>query len=89
MIEILTRADINDPELDLFLSHLRTIGAEALTRSAQDHSLLPGITPDDIAYHILALVRIIQLTRATSPDPWEHHLALTLAALSSPDRITG
>ena len=94
LIEILTRADAADPELDLFLVHLRSVGTDALERSGRDHSLLPGITPDDIAYHILALVRIIQLTRTASPDPWEHHLALTLAALSSPDlsspdRITG
>ena len=89
LIEILTRADITDPELDLFLAHLRTIGAEAHARSAQDNSLHPEITPDDIAYHILALVRIIQLTRTAAPDPWEHHLTLTLASLSSPNRPTG
>ena len=83
VIEILTRADATDPELDLFLAHLRAIGAEVLARSSQDRSLDPGITPDDIAYHILALVRIIQLTRTASPDPWEHHLSLTLTALSS------
>jgi AcrR family transcriptional regulator len=83
LIEILTRADAADPELDLFLAHLRTVGAEALARSAHDQTLVPGITPDDIAYHILALVRIIQLTRAVSPDPWEHHLTLTLSALTS------
>ncbi len=85
LIEILTRADAADPELDLFLGHLRAVGAEALARSAHDHSLVPAITPDDIAYHILALVRIIQLTRTAFPDPWEHHLTLTLAALSVPD----
>ena len=81
VVDLLAGGSFSDADLKRCLTHLRTVGREAVERSATDRTLAADVTPDDIAYQLLGLIRIVQLL----PDPAaiEHQVALVLRGLSA------
>ncbi|GAA0928484.1 helix-turn-helix domain-containing protein [Nonomuraea longicatena] len=83
VIDLLAAGAPSDAELERCLEHLRTVGREALERSATDHTLAPDVTADDLAYQLLGLVRIAQLIPEHEPDMIDHHVTLALRGLAT------
>lgn len=65
MMDVLAAGPPTDADLERCFTHLTEIGAEAVHRSRTDHTLAADVTAPDIAYQLLGLIRIAQLT----PDP--------------------
>lgn len=83
MIDMLAGGAPSDADLARCLAHLRTVGREAVERAAADRTLAPDVTPDDIAYQLLGLVRIVQLIPDPAPGAIEHQVELALRALAA------
>lgn len=81
--DLLATATPSNADLDRCLDHLRGIGREAIERSAADHTLASDITPDDIAYQLLGLVRIAQLLPDHDPEIVIHQVDLALRGLAA------
>ncbi|MHC9043215.1 TetR/AcrR family transcriptional regulator [Microbacterium saperdae] len=82
-IDLLTRAAPTDRDLQRCLSHLRSIGLDAVERSAVDHTLATDVTADDIAHQLLGLIRIAQLIPEDTPNAIDHHVKLAVRGLSA------
>ncbi|MGI5205124.1 TetR/AcrR family transcriptional regulator [Spirillospora sp. CA-108201] len=83
MIDLLAGGSPSDADLERCLAHLRTVGREAVERSAADRSLAPDVTADDIAYQLLGLIRIVQLVPEPAPGAIEHQVDLVLRGLAA------
>ncbi|WP_063058233.1 TetR/AcrR family transcriptional regulator [Nocardia sienata] len=81
MIDLLAGAAPSDAELERCLDHLRSVGRDAVARSAIDHTLAPDVTADDIAYQLLGLIRIAQIVH--EPDTISHQVELALRGLAA------
>jgi AcrR family transcriptional regulator len=81
MIDLLAGASPSDADLERCLDHLRSVGREAVDRSAIDRTLAPDVTADDIAYQLLGLIRIAQIVPA--PGTIDHHVELALRGLAA------
>jgi AcrR family transcriptional regulator len=81
MIDLLVGASPSDEDLERCLAHLRTIGREAVARSATDQTLAADVTADDIAYQLLGLIRIVQFV--PEPGAIEHQVELALRGLAA------
>jgi AcrR family transcriptional regulator len=81
MIDLLTGAPPSDADLERCLDHLRSVGREAVDRSAIDRTLAPDVTADDIAYQLLGLIRIAQIV--PEPGTIDHHVELALRGLAA------
>lgn len=82
MIDLLAGSAPSDQYLIRCIDHLRRIGLEAVERARADHTLALDVTPDDIAYQLLGLVRIAQLQPDVAPEKILHHIELSLRGLS-------
>lgn len=83
MIDLLAGGPPSDAELERCLDHLRTIGREAVERSAADRTLAPDVTADDIAYQVFGLIRVVQLIAEPEPGAIEHQVDLALRGLAA------
>lgn len=83
MIDLLAGGSPSDADLERCLAHLRTVGREAIERSATDRTLAPDVTADDIAYQLLGLIRIVQLISQPAPGTIEHQVELALRGLAA------
>ncbi|MFI2332526.1 TetR/AcrR family transcriptional regulator [Nocardia rhamnosiphila] len=81
MIDLLAGASPSDTDLERCLDHLRSVGREAVDRSAIDRTLATDVTADDIAYQLLGLIRIAQLV--PEPGTIEHQVELALRGLAA------
>jgi AcrR family transcriptional regulator len=81
MIDLLAGASPSDADLERCLDHLRSVGREAVDRSAIDRTLAPDVTADDIAYQLLGLIRIAQIV--PEPGMIDHHVELALRGLAA------
>lgn len=82
MIDLLAAGPPSDADLERCLTHLRSIGREAVERSGADRTLAPDVTADDIAFQLLGLIRIAQLIPGPGRDVLEHQVDLALRALA-------
>ncbi|MEU4312003.1 helix-turn-helix domain-containing protein [Nocardia sp. NPDC024068] len=81
MIDVLAAGPPTDADLERCLAHLTEIGLEAVRRSGADRTLAPDVTARDIAYQLLGLIRIAQLT--PDPDALRHQMDLALRGLAA------
>ncbi|MGW5751178.1 TetR/AcrR family transcriptional regulator [Nocardia rhamnosiphila] len=81
MIDLLAGGSPSDADLERCLDHLRSVGREAVDRSAIDRTLATDVTADDIAYQLLGLIRIAQLV--PEPGTIEHQVELALRGLAA------
>ncbi|GLZ06172.1 hypothetical protein Acsp03_36380 [Actinomadura sp. NBRC 104412] len=83
MIDLLAGGSPSDADLERCLAHLTTVGREAIERSANDRTLAPDVTAEDIAYQLLGLIRIVQLIPEPAPGTIEHQVDLALRGLAA------
>ncbi|WP_262402259.1 TetR/AcrR family transcriptional regulator [Actinomadura sp. CNU-125] len=82
MIDLLAGGPPTGSDVERCLAHLRTVGREAIERSATDRTLAPDVTADDIAYQLLGLIRIVQLIPDPAPAAIEHQVDIALRGLT-------
>lgn len=82
MTDLLSAGPPADAELERCLTHLRSVGREAVERSGADRTLAADVTADDIAFQLLGLIRIAQLIPGSGRDALEHQVDLALRALA-------
>ncbi|GAB3434173.1 TetR/AcrR family transcriptional regulator [Actinophytocola sediminis] len=83
MVDLLAAGAPSDADLDRCLAHLTRIGQQAVDRSRADHTLATDVTAHDIAYQLLGLIRIAQLTPDAGPPAIGHQVDLTLRGLAA------
>lgn len=83
MTDLLTTATASNAELERCFDHLRAVGREAVERSAADRTLASDVTPDDIAYQLMGLVRIAQLLPEHDPAIVDRQVDLALRGLAA------
>lgn len=89
MLDLLTSGSPTDEDVQRCITHLTTVGQEAVDRARDDQTLALDITASDIAYQLLGLVRIAQLRLTTGAGAVSRHVNLALRSLSAPDSTTG
>lgn len=83
LTDLLAGGAPSDAELRKCVDHLRTVGRQAVRRSAADGTLSPDVTADDVAYTLLGLLRIAQFHPEDAGAEIDHHIDLALRGLSS------
>lgn len=83
MVDLLAGGSPSDADLERCLAHLTRIGQVAVDRSRTDHTLATDVTASDIAYQLLGLIRIAQLTPDSEPSTIEHQVELALRGLGA------
>ncbi|MYY13366.1 TetR family transcriptional regulator [Streptomyces sp. SID4919] len=83
MIDVLAGGPPSGADLERCLAHLTKIGQDAVDRSRTDRTLAPDVTPEDIAYQLLGLIRIVQLMPDGGPGSIDHQVELALRALAA------
>lgn len=90
LVDVLAAGSPADAELARCLGHLRAVGDAAVERATRDRTLAADVTADDIAYTVLGLVRIAQLTTGPEPVTLGRHVELALRGLAAgPAATTG
>jgi len=78
VVDLLVGASPSDEDLARCLAHLTEVGRQAVDRARTDRTLAEDVTAEDVAYQLLGLIRIAQLT----PDTTAHQVDLALRGLA-------
>ncbi|MDH2428145.1 helix-turn-helix domain containing protein [Sphaerisporangium sp. TRM90804] len=81
MLDLLARTAPSDAELARCLAHMTGLGEQAVERSRADRTLAADVTPADVAYQFLALVRVVQLLPGPAAADLERQVDIAVRGL--------